>query len=526
MSDNLFAGLDVSTQSCKLVVIDRKMKDTVFITSVNYDSDLPQYGTKNGAIQGLGAGVSESDPQMWIEALHMVFRRLKNAGIDIRSVRCISVSGQQHGLVSLDAEGNLTRQRSKLWNDFDTLEECNLLTEAVGGIDQMVKEVGNSQRTGYTAAKIFHMYRNERDAYHRTATFFLVHNYINWYLTGGKDGGIRIMEPGDSSGLALWNPASGRWSEKVMNAIDAGLKNKMPPIRPSDKSIGKISRTLVEEYGFSADCKIDAGSGDNMYGALGTGNTEPGIVTISLGTSGTAYTVMKEPYIDPTGEISAFCNSTGQYLPLLCVSNLANGYDEVLRLFNLSHDDFVTIINQTCPGNKGRLLIPWFIGERTPDLPLAAPVYVGFQLADFNAEILSRAVLEGHILSFYDGFTRMGMNPAEIRLTGGLSKSEAWRQCIADIFATEVVPVEGEGAAMGAALHAAWVWTNEETQGESLSGIVSDFVRVDEKRRAKPDPQAVKIYERQKRLYKSISSPFKTNEKGSPFELRSELLIQ
>jgi len=526
MSEQLFAGLDVSTQSCKLVVIDRKMRDVVFVTTVNYDSDLPHFGTKNGTIQGLGTGVSESNPLMWIEALHMVLERLKNAGINIRAVRCISVSGQQHGLVSLDAEGNLTRQRSKLWNDFDTLEECGLLTEAVGGIDRMVKEVGNSQRTGYTAAKIFHMLRNDRDAYNKTTTFFLVHNYINWYLTGGKDGGVRIMEPGDSSGMALWHPASGKWSEKVMNAIDPDLKNKIPPIQPSDKSIGKISRALVETYGFSPDCRIDAGSGDNMYGAVGTGNTEPGMVTISLGTSGTAYTIMKEPYIDPTGEISAFCDSTGQYLPLLCVSNLANGYDEVLRLFNLSHDDFVTIVKRTRPGNYGKLLIPWFVGERTPDLPLAAPVYVGFQLADFNAEILSRAVLEGHILSLNDGFTRMGMNPSEIRLTGGLSRSEVWRQCIADIFETEVVPVEGEGAAMGAALHAAWVWTKEEMKEESLSAIVGDFVHVDERRRARPDPVAVKIYERQKRLYKSVSSPFKRNGKDSPFGLRSELLSQ
>jgi xylulokinase len=322
----------------------------------------------------------------------------------------------------------------------------------------------------------------------------------------------------------LWNPENGQWSEKVMNAIDRGLKNKMPAIQPSDKSIGKISRALAEKYGFSGDCKIDAGSGDNMYGAIGTGNIQPGIITISLGTSGTAYTVMEDPFIDPTGEISAFCDSTGRYLPLLCVSNLANGYDEILWLFGLTHDKFVTTIKKTSPGNNGRLLIPWFIGERTPDLPLAAPVYIGFQLADFNAEILCRAVLEGHILGFNDGFLRMNINPAEIRLTGGLSKSEAWRQCIADVFETDVVPVEGEGAAMGAALHAAWVWYREEKGENQLTEIVDDFVKVDEKSRAKPDPQAVRVYKMQKKFYQSVSMPFKNNAIDNPFELRYRLM--
>jgi len=521
---NLFAGLDVSTQSCKLIVIDLELSDTVFIKTVNYDKDLPTYNTKNGAIQDLAEGVSESDPQMWLDAVDMVFGELKKSGVEISSIKCISVSGQQHGLVSLDKDGNLTRERSKLWNDFDTLDECNLMTEAAGGLENMVAEVGNSQRTGYTAAKIFHMFRHERNAYNRTDTFFLVHNYINWYLTGAKNGGVRVMEPGDSSGIALWNPKNGKWSDRIINAIDPGLKDKLPVIKPSDCSIGHISKELVGKFGFSKSCKIDAGSGDNMYGAIGTGNIGPGVVTISLGTSGTAYTVMEDPYVDPTGEISAFCDSTGKYLPLLCVSNLANGYDEVLRMFDMSHDEFAAKIENTQPGNSGKILIPWFIGERTPDLPLATPVYFGFQLTDFNPDILCRAVLEGHILSFYDGFERMGFDPAEIRLTGGLSKSKAWRQCIADVFETEVVPVEGEGAAMGAALHAAWVWLKEEREEDRLEEIVTAFVRTDEERRARPNPATKEVYQKQKKLYKAVSTPFKSNETGNPLELRASLL--
>lgn len=524
MLEGLFGGLDVSTQSCKLVIVDTKADDIVFIDSVNYDEDLPQYGTRNGVIRGLAEGASESDPDMWIEAVNTIFGRLQASEVQQDRVRCISVSGQQHGLVALDAEGNLTRSRSKLWNDFSTHEECELLTERIGGREAMIREVGNSQRTGYTAAKIFHMLRHEPDAYQSSATLFLVHNYINWYLTGGKNNGVRVMEPGDTSGMALWNPKTGDWSDKVIEAVDPGLRVKLPQVLPSDVSIGGVSRELAAKYGFSTECRIDAGSGDNMYGAVGTGNVQPGIVTISLGTSGTAYTFMTEPYIDPSGEIAAFCDSTGHYLPLLCVSNLANGYDSILAMFGISHEEFGEVVGRTKAGNSGRILIPWFTGERTPDIPLATPLYLGFGLEDFTNENLCRAVLEGHILNLYEGFRRMPVETKEIRLTGGLAKSESWCQTIADVFEAETVPVEGEGAALGAALHAAWVWHKELDHSIPLEEVIEPFIVLDEERRKKPQRDHVRAYRIQKRLYHSLSNRIRGGEGEDPFQLRDELL--
>lgn len=518
--EGLFAGLDVSTQSCKLVIIDLKEADVVFVDAVNYDTDLPQYNTKNGVMQNQPEGVSESDPNMWIEAVDEVFGKAKTAGIPMDQIQCISVSGQQHGLVSLDADGQLTRKTSKLWNDFSTLEECDILTEKVGGLDAMVSEVGNSQRTGYTAAKIFHMVRHEPEIYAKTATLFLVHNYINFYLTGG----VRVVEPGDTSGMALWNPKNGKWSDKVMTAIAPDLKDKIPPLKPSEASIGSISKDLSERFGFSPECKIDAGTGDNMYGAVGTGNVEPDIVTVSLGTSGTAYTYMVDPFIDPTGEIAAFCDSTGHYLPLLCVSNLANGYNDILKQYGISHEAFNQIIQKTPSGNEGRLLIPWYMGERTPDVPQAAPVYFGFGLDEFSQENLCRAVLEGHILNLYDGFKRMPVKPKEIRLTGGLSKSDAWCQTIADIFEAQTVPVEGEGAALGAALHAAWVWLKESGQETSLKNVVQPFIKFDESRRKMPDPKNVDTHRKQKDLFAALSERVRGGKGGDPFALRAELV--
>ncbi|NNM32068.1 MAG: hypothetical protein HKO53_03335 [Gemmatimonadetes bacterium] len=524
----LFAGLDVSTQSCKLVVIDPAEGQVLHLDQVDYDRDLPHYETEAGVCGGLEAGVSESDPLMWIEAVERLLGGLTGAPLATESIRCISVSGQQHGLVALAADGSLARHRSKLWNDFSTGDECRLLTEAVGGPEAMIQKVGNSQRPGYTAPKILHMRLHEPEAYARSATLFLVHNYINWYLTGGADGGIAVMEPGDTSGMALWHPGPGRWSQKVMASIDPDLSTKLPPVRPSDETIGFVGAGLAERFGLSPECRVDAGSGDNMYGAVGTGNFETGIVTVSLGTSGTAYTFLEEPFVDPTGEIAAFADSTGHHLPLLCVSNMANGYDAFRQRFDLTHDAFDGLIDETSLGNEGRVLLPWYIGERTPDLPDAAPLYFGFGLSDFEAPQLARAVLEGHVLNLFDGFSRMPVTPKEIRLTGGLSRSTSWRQTIANVFQTEVVPVHGEGAALGAAIHAAWVWRKENLGGEaletaSLGEVAESFIALDESGRKTPAPGSEPVARALRRLYRALSQRVRGEAGEDPFRVRQEL---
>ncbi len=516
----LFAGLDISTQSCKLIVINTESEQIEFSTSVNYDTDLSEFGTKNGVIQGLQEGVSESNPLMWIKAVDIVFEKLLMSDVKQDKIKCISVSGQQHGLVALDEDGNLSRPTSKLWNDFSTQDECKELTEAVGGAEAMIDEVGNTQLTGYTASKILQFKNHEHELYEKTSTFFLVHNYINWYLTGG----VIIIEPGDVSGMALRHPGKSEWSEKVLNAIDSKLKSKLPKVEASDKTIGPISKELARRYNFDVGCKIDAGCGDNMYGAIGTGNIEPGIVTISLGTSGTAYTFLEKPFIDQNGEISSFCDSTGNYLPLLCVSNLANGYNQILNQYNLSHEEFNEIIKKTPPGNNGKILVPWFEGERTPDVPLGSPTYFGFALNDFTKENLCRAVVEGAVLNLYNGFVQMPVDVKEIRLTGGLSKSPAWMQIIADIFGVEVVPVVGEGAAQGAAVHAAWVWNKEDENTLSLNTISNSFVKLNEAERTRPLDSNSEIYRKQIKLFSTLSKNLRTKSSEDIFKLRTDIL--
>jgi xylulokinase len=498
MMDQLFLGIDSSTQGCKVIVINAISGSIDYTDSINYDQDLPHFGTRQGVIPSVKSGISEAPPEMWLEAIQLLFDRMVEKRYPLQKIKAISVSGQQHGLVTLDRQGNLTRSTGKLWNDTSTFEECEILTREMGGKEEMIREIGNSQRPGYTAGKIFNIYRNEPEIAEKTNTFFLVHNYVNWYLTGG----IRIMEPGDVSGMALSFPGKNEWSDKICSIISPDLVMKLPPVKPSDEMIGKISPQLVERYSFSPECYIDAGSGDNMYGAIGTGNITPGIVTISLGTSGTAYTIFEEPYIDPKGEIALFCDSTGRYLSLLCVSNMANGYVNLLEQHNLTHNTFEELLNQTPPGNQGKLLFPWFTSERTPDLPFASPIYWGFSLNEFTTPLLCRAVLEGHILNLFDGFSRMPVETAEIRITGGLSNSDAWCQAIADIFEVVTVPVQGEGAALGAAIHAAWVYQKKSDPDLTLDEIVAKFVRLNEKRRK--IPRHSEVYRPIKEAYSEI----------------------
>ena len=517
--NQFFAGIDVSTQSQKLVVIDLNIDSIIYSDSINYDNDLPDYKTFNGVIRNNPPGVSESDPNMWIDGLHILFKKLSKRTDIISSIKCLSVSGQQHGLVALDRKGNLAKSTSKLWNDFSTQKECDILTENIGGKDRMIAEISNSQRTGYTASKIFHMQRNEIELFNNTYQFMLVHNYVNYFLTGG----VFAMEEGDASGTGLWDPVKKRWSENLTSIISKDLLSKLPPVSSSTESIGNISKELVKKYGFNSTCRIDAGSGDNMYGAIGTGNIDPGILTISLGTSGTAYTIVESPFVDPTGEIACFCDSTGRYLPLLCVSNMAGGYNSFLEKNGLSHSEFEALMTYTHPGNDGNVIVPWYEGERTPDLPNASPIYFGFSYDDLTKEKVARGLIEGHVLNLYEGFSKMPIKPNEIYLTGGLSQSKVWCQMIADIFNCKATPVLGEGAALGAALHAGWIWNNENGSNETLSKIVKPFITFNEQLRCTPKDENIKIYDNLKSLYSSITMRIRGLGGKDPFELKQGL---
>jgi len=250
----LYAGIDVSTQGCKLVVIDVDAGRVVHVEHLDYDRDLPVYGTRNGVIPGLGEGVRESDPRMWLDAVDALLAGLEPAGVAAR-IRCLSVSAQMHGLVALDADGGLARARSKLWHDTSTAAECDDLTAALGGTEAMVEAIGNTQRPGYTAPKILHLRRHDPEAYRRAESLLGVHDYVNWHLTGG----VRATDPGDASGLALWHPVRQGWSEDLIDAIDPDLRRKLPTVRPADATVGPVDGELAARFGLPEDCRaLDA----------------------------------------------------------------------------------------------------------------------------------------------------------------------------------------------------------------------------------------------------------------------------
>jgi len=488
-----FIGIDNGTQSTKTIIVNGETGQVVGKATKGY-----------GLIEGLPPGHKEQDPALWIDALHDTVRRaLEEAKINPKDVRAIGVSGQQHGLVPLDDQGNVIRP-VKLWNDTSTIEECEYLTSKLGGKKAVIEFLGLTIPPGFTASKILWLRRREPENYKRLKTILLPHNYINFYLTGKK-----MMEYGDASGTALMNVRTRTWCKEVLEAISLDLEEKLPPLRSSDKPVGTIKKEVAETFGFREDVLVSAGGGDNMMGAIGTGNTREGIVTASFGTSGTIYAYSDVPVIDPEGEIAAFCDSTNAWLPLLCTMNVTVATEFVRNLFNLSHDELTEAVEQTPVGSEGLILLPYFEGERTPNIPDGTGVFYGLNSRTFNKEHFARAAMEGVTMGMNYGLNRMkqlGIKPTQIRLTGGGSKNRAWRQIAADIFGVEVVCLKiDEGAAYGAALQALWTYCNYLGEKISIQEITDRYVKVDEKTLASPKSSDVEIYKKLQKIQDQIS---------------------
>jgi len=488
-----FMGVDNGTQSTKTIIVDGETGQVVGKAAKGY-----------GLIEGLPPGHKEQDPTVWIDALHeTIVQSLHLGKIDPRNVRAIGVSGQQHGMVPLDEQGKVIRP-VKLWNDTSTLEECRILTKKIGGEKKVIEHLGLTIPPGFTASKVLWLKRHEPKNYEKLNMVLLPHDYLNLYLTGKK-----VMEYGDASGTALMNIRTRKWCKEVLDAIDPGLNEKLPSIQSSDKAIGTVRKEIAEKFGFHDNVLVSAGGGDNMMGAIGTGNTRKGIVTASFGTSGTIYAYSDVPVVDPVGEIAAFCDSTNAWLPLLCTMNVTVATESVRSLFNLSYDELSRFVEKTPPGSDGLILLPYFEGERTPNIPDGTGVFYGLNSKTFDKEHFARAAMEGVTLGMNYGLNRMkklGIKPSQIRLTGGGSKNPAWRQIAADIFGIEVVCLKiDEGAAYGAALQALWTYKNHVGERISIQEVTDRFVEVDEKTHVYPKPANVEVYRELQEIQDNVS---------------------
>jgi D-xylulose kinase len=364
----------------------------------------------------------------------------------------IDCGTQSTKTIALDRQGNVIRP-AKLWCDTSTTAECDAFRHHFGGAQALIEKVGLDMLPGYTAPKILWLKHHEPGNFARMTTVLLPHDYINFSLTGRF-----AMEYGDASGTALLDVRTRTWSRDVLDFIDPTLEKKMPRLQSSLTPCGILLDQLAHKWGLPIDVQVSAGGGDNMMGAIGTGNVEPGRVTASLGTSGTIYAYSEKPVIDPGGEIAGFCDSTDAWLPLVCTMNVTVATEAVCRLFHWTHAQFDEAVGSVPPGADGLLFLPYLQGERTPNLPNGTGVLHGLTTRNMTPAHLARATVEGVTLGLAYGLRRLrslGIAPNEIRLTGGGSHSAAWRRICADIFGCRVVTlVESEGAALGAAIQA------------------------------------------------------------------------
>jgi xylulokinase len=487
-----FIGIDSGTQSTKTILLDAASGAVVASASESYE-----------LIEGLPPGHKEQHPAEWIAAVKAgVKTALDKSGVDRASVRGIGVSGQQHGFVALDENDQVIRP-AKLWNDTSTAAECEEIIAAIGGLDKTIESVGNGVPAGFTASKILWLKKHEPENYSKLRWVMLPHDYINFWLTGR-----RTMECGDASGTAMFDVGARKWSQAAINAIDRRLIETLPPIIASDEIAGTLRPELAAEFALSDGVIVSSGGGDNMMGAIGTGNVREGVVTVSLGTSGTIYACSERPVIDPRGEIAAFCDSTGRWLPLVCTLSVTVATEMVRERFNLSHAELSQAAAGVPAGNDGLMLIPFFEGERTPNAPDGTGVYFGLRDRTFSIGHFARAAMEGTTLGLNYGLNRLrefGITPREIRATGGGSKSPVWRKILADVFNAEVVCLENEeSAAAGAAIQAMWAWRKRAGTPESIENLCDRYVAVAEATRVKPDPEHARLYARQQKVHDGI----------------------
>lgn len=472
------AGIDMGTQSMKVILYNWETKEIVAKTQEPVDLIAKNDGTR------------EQKAEWYDEALTKCFAGFTEE--QRKSIQAVGVSGHQHGFVPLDKDGKAL-YNVKLWNDTSTVEECNILTEAAGGNDAVISEVCNLMLPGFTAPKILWLKRHKPEAFAQLRYIMLPHDYLNFLLTGNY-----VAECGDASGTALFNGIRRQWSEKICNLVDPGLIKLLPDLIESEKPAGKISREAAARFGLPGDIPVSSGGGDNMMGAIGTGTVRDGFLTMSLGTSGTLYGYSDSPVSDPEKGLSGFSSSTGGYLPLLCTMNCTVATEETRKLFGLGVKEFDECASKAPIGSEGVVFLPFFNGERTPNLPNGRASINGLNAANSSRENIARAAMESAIFGMRIGleaFQALGFRAKEIRLIGGGAKSKIWRSIAANVMDLPVkLPASDEAAAMGGAVQALWCLMNLEGKKISIGELTDEHITINEDQCINPDPASVAAY--------------------------------
>ena len=483
-----FLGIDSGTQSTKVILYDADSKTIVAQSQSPHDRMTDRMGK------------SEQEASWWVQALRSAMNGISS---EVReSVAAIGVSGQQHGFVPLDRDAAVLTP-VKLWNDTTTAAECDEITKAFGGVEKLLNNVGNLILPGYTASKILWLKKHRPEKYEEMSTILLPHDYLNTYLTDQT-----TMEFGDASGTGFLNIRKREWDESLLHAMDPDrdlmtcLPDLIDPVEPA----GHLTEHAAEELGLKPGIVISPGGGDNMMGAIGTGTNTDGSFTMSLGTSGTLYGYSDRPVIDPKGNLAAFCSSTGGWLPLLCTMNCTVATEHIRSLFQIDLEQMEILVNESEAGAAGIVTLPFFGGERIPNLPRAKASFMGLDTSNFGVANLLRSAMESALFGLklgLESFTSLGFRVKEIKLIGGGSRSKAWRQMAANILNLPmVIPTCNEAAALGAALQALWVHANHVGNKMGINAIISEHVAFDHEKREEPEPEEVDHYESGYDLYR------------------------
>ncbi|WP_455925473.1 xylulokinase [Pseudomonas putida] len=485
-NDTMYLGIDCGTQGTKALLLDATSGQV-----------LGQGSAPHDMISGAN-GRREQDPAQWVQALRTATAQaLAEAGVNGQHVRAIGVSGQQHGLVLLDEQGQVLRP-AKLWCDTESTPQNERLLDYLGGPQGALERLGVAIAPGYTVSKLLWTREHHPQVFERIAHILLPHDYLNFWLTGRA-----CAEYGDASGTGYFDVRQRQWDLDILAHIDPSgrLHRALPTLIGAREPVGQLLPEIASLLGLNPLAKVSSGGGDNMMGAIGTGNIEPGVITMSLGSSGTVYAYSATAAVSSEPEVATFCSSSGGWLPLICTMNLTNVTSAVRELFTLDVASFNQHVESAPIGADGVLMLPFLNGERVPALPQATGSLLGLTPGNFNAANLCRAAVEGTTFGLRYGLDLLrtaGLASHSIRLIGGGARSPAWRQMVADIMNTDVTcPQQTEAAALGAAIQAAWC----DGAGE-LASLCQRCVHLDPAHGAQPVAAHVQAYEQVYRHYR------------------------
>jgi len=427
----LVAGVDTSTQSCKVVVVDSASGEVVRAGRAAHPD-----GT-------------EVDPAAWEVAFHAAAAAA--GGLD--DVRAIAVGGQQHGMVCLDEGGAVVRP-ALLWNDTRSAGAAQELVDELGGPQRWAEAIGSVPVASFTITKLRWLASHEPEAAARTSAVCLPHDWLTWRLGGHHELGHLATDRGEASGTGYWSPHTGGYRDDLLERAFGRL-----PVLP------RVLGPACSPGRTPAGAVLGAGTGDNAASALGLG-AEPGDVVVSIGTSGVACAVSEVAAADSSGLVASFADATGRFLPLVATLNAARVLDATANLLGVDHPGLSALALAAPPGAGGAALVPWLEGERTPNRPTATGSLHGLTLASFERTHLARAAYEGLLCSLaeaIDALVAQGARVDRVLLVGGAAASPAVQAIAPTVLGRPVhVPPPGEYVALGAARQAAWALSGDD----------------------------------------------------------------